>query len=239
MPNQQDSRYNATALSPLSSSGVLDVLYPERGYETGRQRVPSPTRPNTREEHRLAPDAIWGSYNNYRSNGLACSAVVHIAILALILGSGALFGHQVAVQAKPYERVTLIAPSLDSYALPVSKKLASGGGGGGNHELLPASKGRLPKVAMQQVTPPQIMVRHEQPKLAVEPTVVVAPQVRLAENHMPESGRAHGRTASFRAPLNRNRLRRRHWDGIWRWHWCWSRAWGWRWKRWRHWRRSI
>lgn len=188
MPNQQDSRYNATALSPLSSSGVLDVLYPERGYETGRQRVPSPTRPNTREEHRLAPDAIWGSYNNYRSNGLACSAVVHIAILALILGSGALFGHQVAVQAKPYERVTLIAPSLDSYALPVSKKLASGGGGGGNHELLPASKGRLPKVAMQQVTPPQIMVRHEQPKLAVEPTVVVAPQVRLAENHMPSLG---------------------------------------------------
>ena len=84
--------------------------------------------------------------------------------------------------------MTLIAPSPDSYALPVAKKVVSGGGGGGEHDVLEAPKGRLPKTAMQQITPPSIILRNPHPKLAVEPTVVVPPQVHLAENHMPTLG---------------------------------------------------
>jgi TonB family protein len=41
---------------------------------------------------------------------------------------------------------------------------------------------------MQQITPPQIILRNEHPKLAVEPTVVIPPQVHMAENHMPTLG---------------------------------------------------
>jgi periplasmic protein TonB len=41
---------------------------------------------------------------------------------------------------------------------------------------------------MEQITPPQIIVRNEKPKLTAVPTVVVPPQVRLAENHMPNFG---------------------------------------------------
>jgi TonB family protein len=108
-------------------------------------------------------------------------------ILGLILG-GALYGHQVVQKVEQHETVTLIAPSPDSYALPVAKTVVSGGGGGGDHDRLPAPKGRLPKAAMQQITPPQIILRNEHPKLAVEPTVVIPPQVRLAENHMPNLG---------------------------------------------------
>jgi len=54
---------------------------------------------------------------------------VHIVFVALILAT-ATFGHQVVEKAQEHETVTLIAPSLDSYALPVAKKIASGGGGG-------------------------------------------------------------------------------------------------------------
>jgi periplasmic protein TonB len=72
--------------------------------------------------------------------------------------------------------------------LPVAKKIASGGGGGGEHDRLPAPKGKLPKVALQQIVPPQIVVRNEQPKLVVEPKVVAAPELRLADNHMPNLG---------------------------------------------------
>ena len=121
------------------------------------------------------PDAIWGQYNNYRSNGVAMSAVIHIALIGLIL-AGATFGHQVVQTVSPREIVTLIAPSPDSYALPVAKKVVSGGGGGGDHDTLQAPKGRLPKLAMQQITPPQIVLRNDHPKLAVEPKVVVPPR---------------------------------------------------------------
>jgi len=134
-----------------------------------------------------APDEIWGKYNNYRSNGVAISAVVHVVLIGLIF-SGLLVSNHIAQKVEQQETVTLIAPSPDTYALPVAKKLVSGGGGGGDHDVLPAPKGRMPKVALQQITPPAIVVRNVKPKLAVEPTVVVPPQVRLADNHMPNIG---------------------------------------------------
>ncbi len=112
--------------------------------------------------------------------------VIHGVLLAVILALT--FAPKVAPQVEPRETVTLIAPSPDSYALPVATKIASGGGGGGEHAPLPAPKARLPKLAMQQITPPQIVVHNEQPKLAVEPTVVVPPQLHLAENRMPTLG---------------------------------------------------
>jgi len=186
MLNRQSSRHSAQALIPVSSSGlletgVLDTLY--AGRERAVRPVRSSSHPVERHPQPAGPDAIWGQYNNYRSNGVALSAVIHVALIALIL-AGATFGHQVVQKVRQREIVTLIAPSPDSYALPVAKKVVSGGGGGGDHSPLPAPKGRLPKLAMEQITPPQIVVRNEHPKLAVEPTVVVPPQVRLAENKM-------------------------------------------------------
>ena len=75
------------------------------------------------------PDQIWGQYNNYRANGVAVSAMVHVAVIGLLL-SGIFVSHQVTQRAT-HENVTLIAPSPDTYALPVAKKVISGGGGGG------------------------------------------------------------------------------------------------------------
>jgi hypothetical protein len=46
-----------------------------------------------REKRALAPEAVWGQFNNYRSNGLIGSVVVPITLLGLIL-SGAVFGHE-------------------------------------------------------------------------------------------------------------------------------------------------
>jgi protein TonB len=154
-----------------------------------RSRSLRATRPQLNSAARIsrAPDEIWGHYNNYRSSGVLVSAIVHVALLSLIF-SGVFFGHQIVQAVVPRQIVTLIAPSPDSYALPTSRKVVSGGGGGGDHDRLPAPKGRLPKIALEQITPPAIVVRNERPKLAVEPTVVVPPQVHLAENHMPNLG---------------------------------------------------
>ncbi len=136
---------------------------------------------------RLLPGEVWGQYNNYRAAGLKGSAVIHALLVAGILVS-TMFGHKIVQQVSKHEVVTLIAPSPESYALPAAKKVVSGGGGGGDKDPLPATKGRLPKLAMQQITPPQIVVRNEKPKLTAQPTVVVPPQVHIAENRMPNLG---------------------------------------------------
>ena len=129
---------------------------------------------------------IWGFYD-YKRNGALGSTVVHIIGVLLIIG-GTLLGRRV-VQGitKPPEVVTLIAPD-DIPPLPPSKTQAGGGGGGGDREKFQASKGRLPKLAMEQITPPMVVVRNDHPKLAVEPTVVIPPEVHLAMNNMPNLG---------------------------------------------------
>ena len=147
------------------------------------------------------PDQIWGQYNNYRKNGVVMSAIIHVAVLGLVL-SGALFGHQIVQKVESRQTVTLIAPSPDSYALPTSKQVVSGGGGGGDRDPLPAPKGHPPKVALQQITPPAIIVRNEKPRLTAEPTAVVPPQVHLAENHMPNIGPSTGPVMPAAPPSN-------------------------------------
>jgi len=148
-----------------------------------------------------APDEIWGKYNNYRSNGVLISAVVHVVLIGLLL-SGVLVSNHIAQKIERQETVTLIAPSPDTYAVPVAKTVVSGGGGGGDHDKLPAPKGRMPKAALKQITPPAIVMRNPKPKLAVEPTVVVPPQVHLADNHMPNIGVSSGPVMPSAPPSN-------------------------------------
>jgi protein TonB len=115
------------------------------------------------------------------------SAIIHVVLLGCIV-AGAAVGHKVVQQSRQREVVTLVAPAPDSYILRTSNKVVGGGGGGGDHDPLPAHKGRLPILAMVQITAPQIVLRNMKPKLAIEPTVVVPPQVHLTENHMPNLG---------------------------------------------------
>ncbi|MGA2353731.1 MAG: TonB family protein [Terriglobales bacterium] len=174
MSNQESVSYAARAPFAPAAAGQ------------GRSRVASDADRSSLMSN-VGPDAIWGHYNNYRSNGLAVSAVVHAVLIGLIL-VGATFHSQIAQKIQPHETVTLIAPSPDTYTLAPAKKEVGGGGGGGEHAKLEAPKGKLPKMAMTQITPPSIVVRNEKPKLAVEPTVVAPPQIQVAENHMPTLG---------------------------------------------------
>ena len=56
------------------------------------------------------------------------------------------------------------------------------GGGGGNHDPLPASHGNLPRASLDpQLVPPTVILPKEPPKLAVDPTVTVAPNIQLPQ----------------------------------------------------------
>jgi len=129
---------------------------------------------------------IWGFYN-YSGRGAFGSTVVHMLAIAAIIGISIL-GRREVQQVQKHETVTLIAPDLNNeIPLPPAKTQVGGGGGGGDRDKFQATKGKLPKLAMEQITPPQIVVRNDHPKLTAEPTVVVPPQIKIASN-MPNLG---------------------------------------------------
>ena len=130
---------------------------------------------------------IWGFYN-YKGRGAFGSTVIHVLGLALII-VGTILGRRMVTQiTKPKETVELIAPASDMPVLKPSKTQVGGGGGGGDRDKLQASQGRLPKQSMEQITPPMVVVRNEKPKLAVDPTVVIPPQVHLTQPNLPNLG---------------------------------------------------
>src|SRR6202167_1158405 len=109
---------------------------------------------------------IWGFYN-YKKNGAMGSTVAHVIVIALIIG-GTILGRRLVtkVEANPQIETKLLDPG--DYLLKPAKTQAGGGGGGGDRDVLQASKGRLPKFSMQQITPPAAVIRNPNPKLSVE-----------------------------------------------------------------------
>jgi TonB family protein len=130
---------------------------------------------------------IWGDYNYTKKSAIG-STVIHILVVGAVIGL-TILGRNV-VKKVEQEHVTLVNPDL-SEIMPISMKkndTLSGGGGGGDRDKIQAPKGKLPKFAMQQITPPAMVIRNDHPKLAVEPTVVMPPQVKMMATNMPNIG---------------------------------------------------
>jgi periplasmic protein TonB len=109
-----------------------------------------------------------------RSSHLVLSFAFHVAALALIATSGWwMVKNREAVRTK----VAQLIPTNDDYLLPVAPGALHGGGGGGDRDILPASHGAPPRFAAEQLTPPTVIVRNENPKLPAEPTVIGPPDL--------------------------------------------------------------
>ncbi len=135
---------------------------------------------------------IWGEYNLYKKQSALASVGVHALIIGALVAVSWV-GWKTAkaqVQQQPTQQVELVLPP--DVMMPVTNKkndTLAGGGGGGDRDKLQAPKGRLPKFAMQQFTPPAMVIRNEHPKLPMEPTVVMPPNVKLPiANNMPNLG---------------------------------------------------
>ncbi len=125
---------------------------------------------------------IWGDYRYGKISG-PLSLLVHAVLIAVLLISGKI----VATKAVPVIRNLVYTPTdISPYLpeLPPSSKQAGGGGGGGDRSPEDASKGKLPKFALEQLAPPTVILRNENPKLPVEPTVLVPPDIKLPQPNM-------------------------------------------------------
>lgn len=136
----------------------------------------------------IAVKDIWGQTAGNESRSALGSVMIHGGIVALLI----LLSTSKEVQKMVREITPLAAPLSDYIPKAAPKKQAMGGGGGGGaRDVIPPSKGKLPKVAPKQFVPPQLQ-KIEQPKLVMEPTIIAQadtlPKVNLPMLGDPLSG---------------------------------------------------
>jgi periplasmic protein TonB len=111
------------------------------------------------------------TYGVNRNSFVLSYLINTLAIVIVIYSSWWIAMHKDQIKVQISNAVIDISP----YVLPPSKDEAGGGGGGGDRDKLVANKGALPKQAREQFTPPAVVIRNNDPKLTVEPTVVAPP----------------------------------------------------------------
>jgi periplasmic protein TonB len=155
-------------------NNVRDVLFPEKLPPLRVTSRPVPVR------------SIWEHRNKKTST--VGSLMIHLGMITALLIVTYL-GRKVATQEPVKETITYI-PS-ETPELPMQVKpgpTSGGGGGGGERSKIETPKGKAPKQAMEQITPPATVVRNEKPLLPVEPTVVVPPDLKLPNSNLPTIG---------------------------------------------------
>jgi protein TonB len=137
---------------------------------------------------------IWTKDEMF-SRSQIVSFAIHGSIIALILIP---FLRAVSTDVKAKTLTNMIVTPIDvseyKAKLPPGPKPAGGGGGGGDHELVPASKGKLPKFSMQaQLAPPEL-IRNPTAKLMVAPTLIGPDNLKVDSNNMDRWGDPLGKS---------------------------------------------
>ena len=128
---------------------------------------------------------IWGNAR-YNKRSLLSSLLIHAVGVALLFTVASIKPVQKAIS----KTMSIVAPDLAAWTPDVKPKdnKMQGGGGGGDRSPLPASKGQAPKAAARQFVPPAAVVNNPNPKLLMEPTLVMQADAKLPNVNMPVWG---------------------------------------------------
>ncbi len=130
---------------------------------------------------------IWGWSAGNRRTSISSSLIAHFLVLFFLF---VVFKPPIVTKTAR-GLVTLISPvEIPPFAAKVPP--GKGGGGGGDKSPLPPSKGKLPRSAPRQFTPPSA-TPPAQPKLIMEPTLVIPPDVKLPSVNLPNYGYPFGK----------------------------------------------
>lgn len=100
------------------------------------------------------------------------SGLLHAAAIVLVLTATKIAIPPVA----HYNSVAIADRDITPY-LPLVR--SNGGGGGGGQDLTRASRGELPRPALRQFTPPTVRILNDNPRLAMEATIVAPPDIAM------------------------------------------------------------
>jgi protein TonB len=128
------------------------------------------------------PIAVVNRMETERSSRSMMGAVLAHAVVILVIGLVVEARTGVVRMVPPMQVVALDAP------LPKAPpRSVMSGGGGGQRGPTPVTQGRLPRFAEMQIVPPNAPPLNP-PKIAIEPTVEVQTDLRMADNMMPDLG---------------------------------------------------
>ncbi len=144
------------------------------------QSPPIPAHSPVVPQEAILPSLFGEGCGAYRARPAAFvfSYIANVVLATLLIWSGHWF---VEHRQKIKQQVVGLVTDVSPYILPSSKTQAGGGGGGGDRDKMAASKGSPPKFAREQIAPPVVVVRNENPRLPVDPTVVGPPQIQLPQ----------------------------------------------------------
>ncbi len=127
----------------------------------------------------IAVKDIWTKDTQF-TRVQAMSLVFHVVLVVIILIPlwGELFSPP-TTKANTNIEINDISPYLPK--IPAGAKKAGGGGGGGSHDVLPASKGRAPKFALEQMTPAKV-ITNPNAALKMTPTLLGPPDLKMPNN---------------------------------------------------------
>jgi len=131
----------------------------------------------------VAVKEIWGLYGRKKSSFLMSTGFQSVVVVVLFVAF-----QTPAVQQAAKNIGTLIMPIDVTPLGPKKPDQLKGGGGGGDRSPLPASKGRLPKLAPRQFTPPTAVYNNLNPKLVMDPTILAPPDIQLPNVNMSQYG---------------------------------------------------
>jgi TonB family protein len=123
----------------------------------------------------------YSTYGVKRETFLLSYLIHTLGIVFLALSGMFLVNHRQEIKAAVTGGVIDISPYL-----PKATQQSGGGGGGGDRDKLAASAGNLPKPTLEQVAPPQAMIRNPKPLLPMVPTVVAPPELSMSQ--LPQTG---------------------------------------------------
>jgi TonB family protein len=131
---------------------------------------------------------IWSKDENFGTSQ-ALAVGLHIAAIGLLIVPIFFTTASTPIEAKN-KQVNVTPLDISPYVakLPAGNDKAGGGGGANNHTLTPTSKGKLPKFTMTQFAAPQAKILNLNPKLAMDPTLLGPPDLKIPSPNMANFG---------------------------------------------------
>ncbi len=122
---------------------------------------------------------IWSKDENFGWTQ-AISLGLHAVLITLIVVP--ILTNVIPQTTQANTKLDVVPLDISPYIakLPAGKDKAGGGGGGGDRSLTPPTKGRAPRFAWTQFTPPSATIKNQNPKLPMDPTLLGPPDLKVA-----------------------------------------------------------
>lgn len=180
-PNNPQSNSDADIHLQRLLAGDVEEPFFRSLYRNVKEFIHPPKLPPLEVTSKPVPVRdIWGFYGGQKKQAGLSSLAIHVGVIALLF----VLGTNKTIQKVVKEQISLIAPDIAPYKPTVKKEAMGGGGGGGDRSPTPPSKGKLPRLSDKQFVPPMAVVHNPDPKLVMEPTLIIQPDANIPKVNM-------------------------------------------------------